>query len=179
MARPSAIPTMGANERTSRKEAVMFKKIIWATDGSANADAALPVVRALAETDDARIFAVHCTELFVAGRASGYPVAADEDELQDKIRSQVEELRGAGMDVKLVLVQGQASETARLVANAARKLDADVIVTGTRGHGVLTGAIAGSVTQRLLHAAPCPVLAVGPPSRRGKRRQPETAAVSG
>ena len=157
----------------------MFRRVIWATDGSANADDALPFARALAGSPEARIFAVHCTEIFVGGRANGYSVAADEDELQDKIRNQVKELRDAGVSAKLVLVEGPSSDTARLVADAARKVDADVIVTGTRGHGILTGAIAGSMTQRLLHVSPCPVLAVPPANRLAKGRKPETAAVSG
>ena len=43
---------------------------------------------------------------------------------------------------------------------AARELSADVIVVGTRGHGRRSGMLLGSVTQRLLHVAPCPVVAV-------------------
>ena len=33
-------------------------------------------------------------------------------------------------------------------------------MVGTRGHTPLGGMLLGSVTQRLLHIAPCPVLAV-------------------
>ena len=33
-------------------------------------------------------------------------------------------------------------------------------MTGTRGHTVLTGMVIGSVAQRMLHVAPCPVLVV-------------------
>jgi nucleotide-binding universal stress UspA family protein len=37
-----------------------------------------------------------------------------------------------------------------------------VIVVGTRGRTPLAGLVLGGVTQRLLHIAPCPVLAVPP-----------------
>jgi nucleotide-binding universal stress UspA family protein len=41
-----------------------------------------------------------------------------------------------------------------------RGFGADVVVVGTRGHTAIGGLLLGSVTQRLLHVAPCPVLAV-------------------
>ena len=37
-----------------------------------------------------------------------------------------------------------------------------MIVVGTRGRTALSGLLLGGVTQRLLHIAPCPVLAVPP-----------------
>jgi nucleotide-binding universal stress UspA family protein len=42
----------------------------------------------------------------------------------------------------------------------AQTHDADAIVVGTRGHTALTGLLVGSVPQRLLHIAPCPVITV-------------------
>jgi len=40
------------------------------------------------------------------------------------------------------------------------ELGGDIIVCGTRGLGAFAGAFLGSFTQRLLHVAPCPILAV-------------------
>jgi nucleotide-binding universal stress UspA family protein len=63
----------------------MFKTIIWATDGSEAADAALPFAKGLAEGEGHKLVVVHSKEL-LRGRAGGYPMSADEDELQSKIR---------------------------------------------------------------------------------------------
>ena len=73
----------------------MFKTIVWATDGSELADGALDYVRELARQDGSRIVAVHANEL-MRGRSSGYPALADEPELEEKIRKQIEELRSVG-----------------------------------------------------------------------------------
>jgi nucleotide-binding universal stress UspA family protein len=137
----------------------MFRTIVWATDGSEAADRALPYARELASGDGAKLIVVHCNELLV-GRAGGYPVLADEDELADKIRDQVAMLNDEGVDATLEFVAGITPHAAHMIAQVAREVAADAIVVGTRGHAPVAGLLLGSVTQRLLHIAPCPVLAV-------------------
>ena len=48
------------------------------------------------------------------------------------------------------------------LAEAARKLDADLIVAGARGVSSLAELLLGSTAERLLQRAPCPVLVVPP-----------------
>jgi nucleotide-binding universal stress UspA family protein len=141
----------------------MFKTIVWATDGSDAADAALPHVKGLAEGEGHKLVVVHSKEV-MHGRAGGWPVNADEDELQTKIRGQADELRSPGLDVTLRIETVGAPGAAHVIADTARTFGADVIVVGTRGHTAIGGLLLGSVTQRLLHIATCPVLAV-PASR--------------
>jgi nucleotide-binding universal stress UspA family protein len=149
----------------------MFDVIAWATDGSEPADKALPMAKSLAKQDGAKLVVIHVDEMMI-GRAAGYPVHVDSDELKAKVRACAEELRGEGIDVDLRLARIAAGGAAHVIADVARDTGADLIVTGTRGHGALAGLLAGSVTQRLLHIAPCPVLAV--PSRNG--HGPEAAS---
>jgi nucleotide-binding universal stress UspA family protein len=137
----------------------MFKTIVWATDGSDAADKALPYAKSLAADPGRTLVVVHAKELLI-GRAGGYPVLANEDELEAKIRGQVEEAREDGIDATFKLVAGGAQQAAHMIADAAAELKADVIIVGSRGHGPIAGLLLGSVTQRLLHIAPCPVLAV-------------------
>jgi nucleotide-binding universal stress UspA family protein len=154
----------------------MFKTIIWATDGSDAADSALPYAKALAEGDGRRLVVVHSNEIFV-GRGGGYPLLADEDDLEAKIRGQVDEAREEGLDATFKLVSGAAPHAAHMIADFARETEADVIVVGTRGHAPVTGLLLGSVTQRLLHIAPCPVLAV-PAGKHSSDRQAEREALA-
>lgn len=149
----------------------MFETIIWATDGSEAADAALPYAKGLAESEGHKLVIAHSKEL-LRGRAGGHPMYADEDELQEKIRGQAEELRKDGVDVTLKIETDAAPGAAHMIADVARDVGADVIVVGTRGHTAIGGLLLGSVTQRLLHIAPCPILAI-PASKQVVAREPE------
>ena len=155
----------------------MCEKIIWASDGSAAADRALESAKALARAGHGTLVVLHCKELFV-GRASGYPVLADETELVEKIRKQADALHDEGLDATFELATVTAPGAAHAIADAADDLGADVIVVGTRGHTPFAGLLLGSVTQRLLHIAHCPVLAVPPtrPAQLVERREEEAIA---
>lgn len=151
----------------------MFETIVWATDGSELADAALPYVIDVAREHRSRIVAVHAAEGRF-GRYGGAPLLPDEPELRGKIERQVEGLREAGFDALLELPDEEGG-LAHAIAEAAEKVGADLIVVGTHGHGAIAAALLGSVARGLLHAAHCPVLAV-PPGGGALRREAETAA---
>jgi nucleotide-binding universal stress UspA family protein len=93
-----------------------------------------------------------------------WPAFPDEEDRRIKIRRQVEGLRADGVDVDLVIRRSH-HEAADIIAEIAAELDADVIVCGSRGLSSFSAAFVGSVGQRLLHVAPCPVLVVREPTR--------------
>lgn len=136
----------------------MFNKVIWATDGSDNADRALELARSLVTENGGSLLAVHSIEYLVA--KGGGTEHADADEREVKIRQQVADLGATGVKTELHIVQGGATGAAHTVARVAEEEGADLIVAGTRGHTLLAGLLLGSVTQRLLSISPCPVLVV-------------------
>jgi nucleotide-binding universal stress UspA family protein len=143
----------------------MFKRVVWATDGSDDADRALPQAKAFAAEGGGTLLVVHCEEMTLPGKGGGsFPRNANEDELQEKIERQVADLSNEGVPASLHLVKSQVGGAAHAIAEVATEEQADVIVVGTRGHTVLGGLLVGSVAQRILHIAPCPVLVV--PSSR-------------
>ena len=137
----------------------MFEVIVWGSDGSEHADRALHYARKLAEANSARLIAVHVKELMV-GRSAGYPVQIDEEDVEQKIHGQVNDLNEAGVNTSYEQRPATLGGAAHAIVDAANDAGADLIVVGTRGHGPISGLLLGSVTQRLLHVAPCPVLAV-------------------
>jgi nucleotide-binding universal stress UspA family protein len=138
----------------------MFKSIIWATDGSAAADRAMPFVKSLASESGAEVTVCHADQLLV-GRGGGQHVLADEEDLSAKIGRQTAELRDGGLNAKERIVHVTTGESpAQVIADSAKELGSDLIVIGTRGHSSLGGLLLGSTTNRLLHLAPCPVFVV-------------------
>jgi nucleotide-binding universal stress UspA family protein len=140
----------------------MFETVMWATDGSDASQRALPFALTLAQRPGAKLVVLHVRELLVGGRATGQPVYVDEDETQVAIARQVDQLREEGFHVTLKFVTSVEANAGHAIAETAARMGASVIVVGTRGRGPLAGVILGSVAQRLLHVAECPVLAVPP-----------------
>jgi nucleotide-binding universal stress UspA family protein len=141
----------------------MFKTIVLALDGSEGSRKAIPMATELARHYGGRIVVVH-VELDVAGKGGG-PVPATEDEIQAEIRNIAEELSNDGIETSVEMRNIMLGGPARVLAEIAKEAGADLIVAGTHGHSAAAGVVLGSVTQRLLHVAPCPVLVIPPPDR--------------
>ena len=142
----------------------MFKSIVWANDGSEAAQRALPLVKELAQAGGATVTLVHVVERVEGSGAVGVPRRADEAEFQAELRGLVDQLQQEDVTASLEIRGDVGARPAHEVVEIARSTDADLIVVGSRGHSSIYGLLVGSVTNRLLHIAPCPVLVV-PPSR--------------
>jgi nucleotide-binding universal stress UspA family protein len=149
----------------------MFSTMVVATDGSEHGDRAVTTAHRLAVESRARVVVVHVKELLL-GKSAGYPVAADERDLEAKIEQQISNMKAAGVDAELrehaIVLGGPAP----LIAGDAEQVGADLIVAGTHGHNPVVGLLLGSVTQRLLSIAPCPVLVVPPDGNERNIRAP-------
>jgi nucleotide-binding universal stress UspA family protein len=67
------------------------------------------------------------------------------------------QFRDQDIETHALLLEGVAS---RLILDEARRLDADIIVMGSHGHGAILGVLMGDVSQSVLKEATCPVLIV-------------------
>jgi nucleotide-binding universal stress UspA family protein len=66
----------------------------------------------------------------------------------------------ADLPVEAILVDERPADS---LVDLAVQRDARAIVVGHRGMGPIRGAVLGSVTYRILHEAPCPVVVVKAP----------------
>jgi nucleotide-binding universal stress UspA family protein len=155
----------------------MSKTVILGLDGSPDSARAVPFATELAG-QEGRVVAVHVRELFL-GRGGGQTLAANEEEIEADVRRLVDEIIATGATVEMKVVTTATDSPAHVLADAAEREGADVIVVGTRGHRQIAGLLLGSVTQRLLHVAPCPVLAVPPAAARASADEAEPAVAAG
>jgi nucleotide-binding universal stress UspA family protein len=139
-------------------EAAMFKTIVLALDGSEGSRRAATVAADVAKRDGARLVIAHVNERTI-GKGGG-DLRADEDEIAAEIQRQADELGGGGVEASVERRDVMVGGPAHAIAEIAEGAGADLIVTGTRGQNPVSGLLLGSVTQRLLHIAPCPVLVV-------------------
>ena len=139
---------------------MVFRTIVLAIDGSEGSRRAAPIALELAKRDKARLVLVHVEE-WIAAKA-GAPLHANEKEIRGEIEAQAREMSEQGIDAEVRITDIQVGGPAHPIAEIAEQEDADLIVVGTRGHTALAGLLVGGVTQRLLHIARRPVLAIPP-----------------
>lgn len=135
--------------------------VVLASDGSPANSPATAFAFAEAERRGVPLRVVHSVEvpklpgasLFDLDRLAENVLAEDEAQVLGSLAQH--EARHPSVSVDLVLVVGDPATTI-----AAEATDADLLVTGSRGHGGFAGLLLGSVSRRLLQTAPCPVAVV-------------------
>ena len=145
----------------------MSRNILVPIDFSDVTELVLSEACRLARALDAKLWLVHVAtvEPTVVGCEVG--VIYVRDEVADGLRSQHRKLRqyevalrDEGLDATAMLVQGKPTQK---ILEQADRLDADMIVLGSHGHGAMFHLLAGSVCESLMRKASCPVVVV--PSR--------------
>ena len=140
----------------------MFKRILVPTDGSESSRRALIVALELARkfNSEVELFHVTLTQEAYYGYNAGYNMISNQEHI-DKNGELALEFSLQGIDVGDVHFskKHESGNAATSILEEIRR-DFDLVIMGTRGHGAITGAIVGSVTQRVLAHSHCPVLIV-------------------
>lgn len=140
----------------------MFKRILVPTDVSEFSRQALLTALQLAKqfNSEVELFHVVFDPQPLISYATTYPISISSEQIEEHGESALERaLEGIDVgDVKLAKKHIQGHAAREIVEESKR--DFDLIVMGSHGHGPFTGAIIGSVTQKVLAHAKCPVLVV-------------------
>jgi nucleotide-binding universal stress UspA family protein len=176
VANPDVARHPGGDDDRNRQEDTMSKTVVLGLDGSQDSTRAIPYAVEQAGSGG-KIVVIHVRELLI-GRAGGMPLVANEDEIEAGVRRQVEDMNADDVSAELQVISAVAGGPAHVIADAAAKERADVIVVGTRGHRQIASMFIGGVTHRLLHLAQCPVLAVPPASAGSGSESADTEAFA-
>lgn len=138
----------------------MYQRILYATDGSEASHRALIHARDLAQKYNAELVLVHVFRSIEEFGKSPYfsEIEAERKHAGDTIIGQaMAELKDSGLTVHVEPCEGPVAEA---IIHAAMLRHCDLIVIGSRGRGTFQGLLLGSVSDRVVHHAPCPVLVV-------------------
>ena len=139
----------------------MFQNILVATDFSAAARSALDCGRALAQAYGARLHLLHVVEHGFVG-----PFVADSRALEQAAWERLKvNLSGDGEGPRACAVVRASHRPAEAIVSYAATANIDLIVTGTHGRGGAARVLMGSIAERVVRTAPCPVLIVRHPQR--------------
>jgi nucleotide-binding universal stress UspA family protein len=134
--------------------------VVVGADGSPGSEAALGTAFEEAETRGCALMAVRAYHVPVPKWGQHVePVDFDGTRLRSAERASLRDWVGPWREkypdvaVEVLVVKGDAAGVLVAMSSAAQ-----LVVVGTRGHGGFTGLLLGSVGQKLLHHAHCPVL---------------------
>ncbi len=136
--------------------------ILHPTDFSERSRFALRLAGALARDYGARLILLHVAVPPVVVYGEGAILPTPEEE-RDQLLAELEQLQVPGVHVEHRLEEGDPVAEIVRVAEESR---ADLIVMGTHGRTGFGRLLMGSVAERTLRKAPCPVLTVRAPFPR-------------
>jgi nucleotide-binding universal stress UspA family protein len=138
----------------------IFKKILVATDGSKNSLAAAEEAIKIARSMGSSVYAVYVVDTSVLNSASlGEGESFIYSSLKDEGTKAVDQIKSmaSGVRVETQVIEGKPASA---ITDFASKNGIDLIVVGSQGKSKIEALLLGSVADRVLRTAACPVLVV-------------------
>jgi nucleotide-binding universal stress UspA family protein len=146
---------------------VEFKNVLCAIDLSDASVRTLAYAAAVARWYAARLTVLHVAPTFDAMQVRAGALGDAIDLVQPMPREEVlKQLRTAlatsNIAADAATLAAVAGEPAATIVDQALSIPADLLVMGTHGRSGFDRLLLGSVTEKVLHKAPCPILTVPP-----------------
>jgi len=144
----------------------MYKRILVPVDGSETSNKALVTALQFARDFGGRVRLVHVMEELTY--LTAYDPYGYSGDLVTVMRETAERIldqgmamaQSAGVEADAMLFDKSGERLAETVADAAKRWNADLIVTGTHGRRGLGRVLMGSGAEQIVRLAPVPVLMV-------------------
>jgi len=143
----------------------MFKRILVAMDFSTPSDAALDYARSVATRFDASLHLLHVAEDPYRALYSAEVFVPEVEGLRDEILRDAtgrlnDRLVASDVNELHATVDAVIGTPAGCIVEYAGAHEMDLIVMGTHGRGGMSHLLMGSVAERVVRTASCPVLTV-------------------
>jgi nucleotide-binding universal stress UspA family protein len=147
---------------------IILKNILVATDFSDASTNAVAYAREMARAFDATLHLLHVTDNVLAGAYAVEGYTTDWGELQrdvnDTARAKLDDLIAGDAQTRTTPVVLSSNSPAQAIVSFAKEARIDLIIVGSHGRGGMAHLLMGSVAERVVRTAACPVLAVRQPA---------------
>lgn len=151
--------------QAERKKVVisLFKKILVPTDASEYSRRALKKALELARTFQAEVELLHVSYTPQAywGYTISYGITVTQEQL-DQNGELALDATLVDIDITQVVLNRkvESGHPVSIILEEIKKENIDLVVMGSHGYGPISGSVLGSVSQRVLQRASCPVLII-------------------
>jgi nucleotide-binding universal stress UspA family protein len=147
---------------------IKVANVLVATDFGKASESALAYGREFARTFGARLHVLHVVEnpmVWAGSESAGIDLVRMQKDLEDAAAQQMDRLLTAEdrQQLRAVSVIRTGRSTAVEIVSQAKLADIDVIIMGTHGRTAVNHLLMGSVAEKVVRLAPCPVLTVRHP----------------
>lgn len=141
---------------------ITVKRILVPTDFSETSDAALNYAIDLALTFRARLFLVHVPGETGVNFEADFPMVQFENATRERLETLVSPRDMITLRPEYALRLGTPADE---IVRYAGSREIDLIVMGTHGRSGVAHMVMGSVAEKVVRTAPCPVVTVRHPER--------------
>ena len=141
----------------------MFKRILVPTDASEYSRRALKMALELAQSVQAEVVLLHVSYTPQAywGYTISYGITITQEQL-DQNGELALDATLTGIDSEQVVIHKrvESGHPVTIILEQIKKENIDLVIMGSHGYGAIAGSVLGSVSQRVLQKASCPVLII-------------------
>ncbi|HUS89179.1 MAG TPA: universal stress protein [Desulfosporosinus sp.] len=141
----------------------MFKKILVPTDASEYSRRALKTAIELARSVQAEVVLLHVSYTPQAywGYTISYGITVTQEQLdQNGELALAATLTGIDSEQVVIHKKVESGHPVTIILEQIKKENIDLVIMGSHGYGAIAGSVLGSVSQRVLQRASCPVLII-------------------
>jgi nucleotide-binding universal stress UspA family protein len=143
----------------------MYQRIMVAVDGSETAERGLKEAITLAKDQKAKLAIIHVIDIVVvfgAGQFPGTYIEATRELARQTVEHARKTAQATGIEPEILSPEIVTSgyHVGDTIAERARDWKADLLVVGTHGRRGVSRLLLGSVAERIVRVAPCPLLLI-------------------